>query len=89
MKNETNILSLNNLSIGYKTAIFGDLNLSINKGEIVSIIGKNGIGKIVRNPCKNLFSNHLQFPIITRMTAAVIPAELFYTSCTPPRYSHY
>lgn len=45
MKKETNILSLEGLSIGYNTSILNEIDLSVSKGEIVSVIGKNGIGK--------------------------------------------
>ncbi len=39
------ILEILNLSIGYKNAILQNLNLSAQKGELIAIIGKNGVGK--------------------------------------------
>ena len=48
-KNNT-ILSTSNLSIGYKSrkgtvAITQDLNLNLNSGKLIALIGANGIGK--------------------------------------------
>ena len=42
-----NIIEIKNLSFKYNTtkAIFGDLNLTIKKGEITTLLGKNGCGK--------------------------------------------
>src|SRR6476620_905008 len=45
-----NILIAENLSIGYsskkgKTAIASNINLSLEKGKLVALIGANGIGK--------------------------------------------
>ena len=40
------LLEVNNLSVFYgKAEIFHDINLKVNKGEIVAIIGPNGTGK--------------------------------------------
>jgi branched-chain amino acid transport system ATP-binding protein len=40
------LLEVNNLSVFYgKAEIFHDVNLKVNKGEIVAIIGPNGTGK--------------------------------------------
>lgn len=40
------ILSVNNLSAGYgKKEIINDISFTVNKGELVGIIGKNGSGK--------------------------------------------
>ena len=48
--NTKNILSTSNLSIGYKTksttiTIAEKLNLNLQKGKLISLIGANGIGK--------------------------------------------
>ncbi|HEY6142843.1 MAG TPA: ABC transporter ATP-binding protein [Flavobacterium sp.] len=48
--NSKNILSTENLSIGYKTksatiAIAENLNLNLQKGKLITLIGANGIGK--------------------------------------------
>lgn len=42
-----NIIEIKNLSFKYNTtkAIFSDLNLTIKKGEITTLLGKNGCGK--------------------------------------------
>jgi len=45
-----NILSISNLSIGYKTKsstiiIAENLNLNLQEGKLIAIIGANGIGK--------------------------------------------
>jgi len=45
-----NILQTKNLEIGYKskkntTLVFKNLNLNLHKGELVCLLGKNGIGK--------------------------------------------
>lgn len=43
------ILSLQQVAIGYgekqKKTVFSDINLSAGKGELVALIGKNGVGK--------------------------------------------
>lgn len=39
------ILETKNLSIGFEKPLFSDINLKINSGELIGIIGKNGIGK--------------------------------------------
>ena len=50
MKIKNNILETENLSIGYRskkktTVIAKDLNIKLYKGELVCLLGKNGIGK--------------------------------------------
>ena len=35
----------NNLTIGYQNPVLSDVNLSLNKGEILCVLGKNGSGK--------------------------------------------
>jgi len=50
LKTENNILETEDLSIGYvskkkKTVIAKNLNLNLHKGELVCLLGKNGIGK--------------------------------------------
>lgn len=50
MKNQTAILSTENLSIGYRNGkhisiILDNLNLSLHRGQLVCLIGANGIGK--------------------------------------------
>lgn len=50
MKSNSNILSINNLEIGYisgksKKALLPPLNAAAGKGELIAIIGRNGIGK--------------------------------------------
>lgn len=49
-KNENIVLKTENLSIGYQQKkdakiIASDINLSIEKGKLVTVLGKNGIGK--------------------------------------------
>ncbi|TWP23000.1 ABC transporter ATP-binding protein [Apibacter muscae] len=47
MKNSlyANILQINNLSIGYNKALVSRINLNLESGDIVLLIGKNGTGK--------------------------------------------
>ena len=50
LKDQTNILQADHLSIGYQskkesTVIAKDLNLKLQKGTLVCLLGKNGIGK--------------------------------------------
>jgi len=45
MIDNEDIIKLEKLSIGYNSSIFNNINLSVSRGEIVSLIGKNGIGK--------------------------------------------
>ena len=50
MTDPFNILELFNLSIGYKTknketTVFKNINVSVKQGNLVCILGKNGIGK--------------------------------------------
>lgn len=53
MKKEI-ILELKNISKSYgKDTIFSNVNLQLNKGEIVSIIGKSGSGKSTLLKCLN------------------------------------
>lgn len=56
--NNNNILSVSNLSIGYATkkeqiVIATDLNLNLQAGKLVSLVGANGIGKstLLRTLC--------------------------------------
>ncbi|MBI9053120.1 MAG: ABC transporter ATP-binding protein [Bacteroidales bacterium] len=57
MKNPESILNIDNLEIGYslkkeqKNILFKDINLSAKSGELIALIGKNGIGKstLLRN----------------------------------------
>jgi iron complex transport system ATP-binding protein len=49
-KNKHSVLKTKNLTIGYPLKkqdkiIFSNINLSIEKGKMVSVLGKNGIGK--------------------------------------------
>ena len=39
------ILVIENMTIGYKKSLASDLNLTINAGEIVSLVGPSGVGK--------------------------------------------
>lgn len=40
------LLTTQNLSVGYKShAILSNINISIEKGEVISLLGANGIGK--------------------------------------------
>lgn len=44
--NQAPLLELKNVTAGYENAvIIKDINLSLQKGEIISLIGKSGIGK--------------------------------------------
>ena len=50
MSNNKNILTTTNLSIGYKSkstenVIAKNLNLKLQEGKLISLIGENGIGK--------------------------------------------
>ena len=50
MNNNTNILQTKNLSIGYTSkkevlTIASDINISLKKGKLITLIGGNGIGK--------------------------------------------
>ncbi|MFT5257840.1 MAG: iron complex transport system ATP-binding protein, partial [Arenicella sp.] len=47
---KNSILKTKNLTIGYPQKkqdkiVFSDINLSIEKGKLISVLGKNGIGK--------------------------------------------
>ena len=49
-ENSNSVLSIHNLSIGYlkkksTIEIANNINLSINKGKFVALLGKNGVGK--------------------------------------------
>ena len=39
------ILNVENLTIGYNKSLASELNLSVNPGEIVSLVGPSGVGK--------------------------------------------
>tara|TARA_B100001250_G_scaffold261473_1_gene225243 strand:+ start:9169 stop:9882 length:714 start_codon:yes stop_codon:yes gene_type:complete len=39
------ILEVENLTIGYNKSLASELNLSVNPGEIVSLVGPSGVGK--------------------------------------------
>ncbi|OFX86435.1 MAG: hypothetical protein A2W99_13435 [Bacteroidetes bacterium GWF2_33_16] len=51
MKTSNKILEIKNLEIGYPVSkksfysLFSDINLTAKKGELVAVIGKNGVGK--------------------------------------------
>ncbi len=57
MVNDNNILTIDKLSIGYKNTkkegltLFDNINLSGREGELIALVGKNGIGKstLLRN----------------------------------------
>ncbi|WP_395043971.1 ABC transporter ATP-binding protein [Flavobacterium sp.] len=58
MNNNKNILSCSNITIGYKTkkdeiVIAKNLNLTLEIGKLISIVGANGIGKstLIRTLC--------------------------------------
>ena len=38
-------LEIKNLSMGYKNKVLDDLNLELEKGQIVGLVGPNGAGK--------------------------------------------
>lgn len=47
---KNSILKTENLTIGYPQKkqdkiVFSDINLTIEKGKLISVLGKNGIGK--------------------------------------------
>ena len=56
-----NIIEINNLTFKYdnKNALFEDLNVSIEKGKITTLLGKNGCGKstLIKILAKNLNYN--------------------------------
>ncbi|MBJ63809.1 MAG: hypothetical protein CMB55_03300 [Euryarchaeota archaeon] len=39
------VLSINNLTIGYETGLVYGINLDINVGDVIAIVGPSGIGK--------------------------------------------
>ena len=39
------ILRAENLTIGYEKPLASNLNLNVNSGEIISIVGPSGVGK--------------------------------------------
>lgn len=38
-------LEIKNLNMGYKNKVLDDLNLELDKGQIVGLVGPNGAGK--------------------------------------------
>ena len=56
-----NIIEINNLTFKYdnKTALFEGLSISIEKGKITTLLGKNGCGKstLIKILAKNLNYN--------------------------------
>ena len=42
------VLSINNLTIGYETGLVYGINLDINVGDVIAIVGPSGIGKTTR-----------------------------------------
>jgi iron complex transport system ATP-binding protein len=49
-KNKNSVLSVDNLTIGYQQKkqnkiVFSNMNLSLEKGKFISVLGKNGVGK--------------------------------------------
>lgn len=50
------VLKISNLSVGYQSPILSDINLSVNGGELISIIGRNGEGKstLIKSICSFL-----------------------------------
>ena len=48
--NQHTILKTDNLTVGYqskkiKTIVASNINIAINKGELIGLVGGNGIGK--------------------------------------------
>jgi len=39
------ILKVSSLSVGFKKNLFNELNLEVNQGEFITLMGENGIGK--------------------------------------------
>ena len=45
MKQDTPLLVLENLSIGYNAVLASEINASIHAGEVIAVLGPSGIGK--------------------------------------------
>jgi iron complex transport system ATP-binding protein len=46
IRGQKNMLSISNLSVGYSSrVVLGNLNLTATEGELVALIGRNGLGK--------------------------------------------
>ncbi len=69
MLNAIEILKINNLAIGYiinhkKNFLFSDINLQAKTGELIALIGKNGIGKSTLLRCIARLQNQFSGEII-------------------------
>ena len=53
------ILKIENLSVGYSTAICSNINAQVREGEMVGLIGKNGSGKSTL--IKTIIENDYQY----------------------------
>lgn len=85
-KIENIILKTENLSIGYQSKkaqniVTSNINLSIEKGKLIAVLGKNGIGKStllrtiskVQNPLKgDIFINQKNIEIISNATLSTL-----------------
>ena len=93
------LLSLSSLKAYYgeSQALF-DVNLEINEGEIVALMGRNGTGKsttvksifqMIPTKGKLLFSgknlNNLKSFQISRLGAGLVPEAVSYTHLPSPR----
>ena len=58
IKNDTNVIEITDLSFSYnKKIIFQNLNLTIKKGSIFGLLGKNGVGK---STLRNILMGYLK-----------------------------
>ena len=45
LQSKSLVLSVKNLSVGYKDALVSEINLDLHAGEVIAVVGPSGIGK--------------------------------------------
>ena len=82
-----NIIEIKNLSFKYNTtkAIFSDLNLTIKKGEITTLLGKNGCGKstLIKLLLNNIFIQNKELKSYSLKELATKLSIVYQNNITP------